>query len=275
MDVFRQPVGRVFDIKRSCLHDGPGVRTTVFLKGCPLNCLWCHNPESISPENEWAFDPRKCHQCASCDGAACLFGARFQVGEEMSVDTVMADVLQDRDFFERTGGGLTLSGGEPLAQPVFAVELLKAARSEGIHSCVETCGQVAFKILEKAAEQTDLFLYDLKESEPVRHKEYTGVDNRLILENLAKLDGLGAKITLRCPIIPTLNDRPEHFAWISQIANGLANLQELHLMPFHPFADYKREQIGRAYELENIKVPNDRQKTEWRAALNVTCPVHV
>jgi glycyl-radical enzyme activating protein len=295
--------GLVLYIKRSCLHDGPGVRTTVFLKGCPLDCLWCHNPESKDFRTEVGWQPDKCRICGAClsvclpgchrmenglhvldradcvrcaeCAATCLFGALTSFGKEMTVREVMAEVLKDRGYFERSGGGLTLSGGEPLAQPDFALALLGAARAEGIHTCVETCGQVPPHILESAAAKTDLFLYDLKETDPERHRDYTGAGNDRILENLSALDQMGARVILRCPIIPGLNDRPDHFESISAIAGRLDNLLEIHLMPFHPYAAHKSTQIGRRYELEHVGAPDDRQKNAWREALVARCPVLV
>jgi pyruvate formate lyase activating enzyme len=303
MTAIKETQGLVLDIKRSCLHDGPGVRTTVFLKGCPLDCLWCHNPESKDFRPEVGWQPEKCRVCGAClvvcqpgchyieNGRhvldrsdcirctecadTCLFGALSSFGKEMTVREVMAEILKDRGYFERSGGGLTLSGGEPLAQPDFALALLGAARSEGIHTCVETCGQVPTHVLESAAAITDLFLYDLKETDTERHRDYTGTGNERILENLKMLDKTGAGMILRCPIIPGLNDRPDHFDNISTIAGQLGNLLEIHLMPFHPYAAHKSTQIGRRYELEHIGAPEEWQKNAWREALRARCPVHV
>ncbi|VGO19594.1 glycyl-radical enzyme activating protein [Pontiella sulfatireligans] len=301
-----QRVGTVLDIQRFSLHDGPGIRTTVFLKGCPLRCLWCHNPESMDfrPEIGWHTErctgcgacieacPEGCHQlskegqlhrfdraaCTRCERCveACAFDALRLIGKRMNVDDVMAEVLKDLAYYTRSGGGLTLSGGEPLAQPEFAEALLSAARFEGIHTAVETAGQVSFQTLENIVELTDLFLFDLKETDPVRHETYTGVDGQLIRENLQRLDALGgADIILRCPIIPTLNDRPDHFAQISELANSLQHIRKVDLMPYHPFAAHKHQEIGKPNPLRGIDAPTETQKEQWKHALQGSCPVHI
>ncbi|VGO13989.1 Benzylsuccinate synthase activating enzyme [Pontiella desulfatans] len=300
-----QSAGTVFDVQRFSLHDGPGIRTTVFLKGCPLRCLWCHNPESIDfrPEIGWRpehctgcgacieacpegchqlsqedshhrFDRADCTRCGRC-AEACAFGALTRIGKRMGVDEVMTEVLKDRAYYKTSGGGLTLSGGEPLAQPEFAEALLSAARSEGIHTAVETSGQVRFQTLENMVELTDLFLFDLKETDPARHETYSGMDGQLIRENLQRLNALGADIILRCPIIPTLNDRPGHFAQISDLVNSLSHIREVHVMPYHPFASHKYSELGKSAPLGRIEAPDEPQKKQWVHALKVSCPVHI
>lgn len=336
--------GLVFDIQRCSLHDGPGVRTTVFLKGCPLRCRWCHNPESLDYRVEIAFHRERCTGCGSCvevcphgchrlEGTetsdfenvgraspqgspwsqkhalplmvsgearpttpstpfrslihvfdrtacdrcgrcveACAFDALRQIGRACSVQEVLHEVLKDKPYYEQSGGGMTLSGGEPLTQPEFALALLAAAKTSGLHTCVETCGQVPFQTFEKAAAVTDLFLYDIKETDSVRHKEYTGAGNELIRTNLRALDAAEAQIVLRCLIIPGLNDREDHFAALAGLAGSLRNLVEINLMSYHPFADYKCSMVGREYTMEDVKVPSDEQKKRWSGALESRMP---
>ncbi len=306
MDSGSQLIGTVFDVKRCSLHDGPGIRTTVFLKGCPLQCLWCHNPESMSGRPEVLWQPEKCTGCGACaevcpsgchrmdskDGhlfnrrncsqcgrcaEVCLFGGLSIAGQSMSVEAVLTEVLKDKSYFETSGGGLTLSGGEPFVQADFSLALLKECKQKGLHTCVETCGFTSYENLQRAAEYTDLFLYDLKETNQEKHCEYTGQDNRLILDNLKKLSASKAKIILRCPIIPGLNDREDHFDGIAAVAVKLDSLVEINLMPYHPFAAHKRPQLGMDYSLNDISAPTAEQKEIWRVALSkkVGCVVRL
>lgn len=225
-------MGIVFNIQRFCTEDGTGIRTTVFLKGCPLKCLWCHNPESQNTSPE-------------------LLGDEL-CGREMSADEVLREVLKDKNFYEVSGGGLTLSGGEPLFQGEFSLELLKKAKEENLHTCIETSGFASKEIIIKTAEYTDLYLYDIKESDTERHRKYTGADNTFILENLKLLDSLGKKIILRCPIIPNFNDRGEHFVSIAKIANKLSNIVEIQIEPYHDLGVSKYERLGKEYKLDTF-----------------------
>ncbi len=287
--------GMIFDLKRSCLHDGPGVRTVIFLKGCLLECAWCHNPESISPCPEISFDDTRCLLCGACaavcpTGAhsielgkhffdrgkcrvcgkcaeSCLSYALGLIGEKRTAGELLDEVMRDKSYYDNSGGGLTLSGGEPFIQPDFAIALLQGAKAKGIHTCVETSGQVSFDILERATPFVDIFLYDIKETDPGRHRNFTGQDNRLSLENLFKLDGCGAKIILRCPIIPGWNDRKEHFIGIASIANRLGNLAKIDLLPFHPYADYKHRRLSKVYALKDLPVPDPQAKEKWRKTI--------
>lgn len=283
--------GTIFNIQKFSVNDGPGIRTTVFMKGCPLRCLWCHNPESNSAKQELFYDPRKCISCGACAAvcekgchifdenghtysriecvrcgkcvSACMPGALEAVGNEKTVEEVMADVMKDEVFYENSGGGITLSGGEPMMQFDFTYELLKAAKEKGLHTCIETCGYAKEEQYRKIAELVDIFLFDYKETDPERHKEYTGADNRLILNNLKMLDDMGCNIILRCPIIPTLNDRDEHFSGIADMANSLKNILEINIEPYHPLGSGKSEMLGKEYLLKELTFPEEETVSEW------------
>ena len=244
--------GLVFNIQKCCVNDGPGIRTTVFLKGCPLSCAWCHNPESQSREPEIMFYKEKCTGCARCRGVdlsreefICFNDAKELCGTHRTVDEVIAQVARDKVFYKNSGGGMTLSGGEPLYQIDFAIALLRAAKAEGIHTAVETCGAVSTEDLMQAAEYTDLFLYDYKESDPERHKQFTGVSNALILKNLRSLSDLGKSIVLRCPIVRGCNDRDEHYRAIADTANTHASISHIEIEPYHPLGEGKYAATGR------------------------------
>lgn len=245
--------GIIFDIQRFCVKDGPGIRTTVFFKGCPLRCLWCHNPESQRPCIEEM-------QKAKEEGAETC-------GREYTVDEVLETVEKDRLFYENSGGGLTLSGGEPLFQGKFALELMEAAKARGLHIALETCGMVSEEILRKSAEFADLYLYDFKESDSLRHQEYTGAENGRILENLRILNELGKALILRCPIIPGFNDREEHFEKIAALAEKFDCIQRVQIEPYHSFGADKYRRLGRTYSLGEIKNPEKEQVELWVARI--------
>lgn len=287
--------GLVFDIQRFALHDGPGIRTTVFLKGCPLRCLWCHNPESQAFSPELSFRSDLCHHCFSCvqvcptgahqvlDGQhivdhgkcetngrcveECAYGALKIIGQTMTAAEVLSQILKDTDYYLSSGGGMTLSGGEPMAQFEFARELLRAAKEHGLHTCVDTCGVAQPDKFEEILAYVDLFLFDYKASDPDEHFRFTGASNELILSNLDLLYCCGAKITLRCPLIPGMNDHPDHLRKIAQLAKAYPNLMRVEIMPFHNFGRDKAREIGRVPALPELKNANEKTQSRWVADL--------
>ena len=286
-------MGKVFNIQKFCLNDGPGIRTTVFFKGCPLNCAWCHNPESKTSAASVMLDLERCSLCGRCaekcskkahdfkDGhkidrercvscgecvEKCLNDAITLCGKEMTIEEAVAEVLKDKPFYEASGGGVTLSGGEPLLQFDFAYEILKACRENGINTAVETCGFAEKEKILKIAEVTDLFLFDWKLSDSELHKKYTGVGNGAILENLLALDEMGAKTVLRCPIIPGVNDTKSHFEGIAGVANRMKNVCKIEVLPYHSLGADKLKKLGKTYETRFAE-PQDSQVDEWIEAI--------
>ena len=260
--------GTVFNIQRFCVNDGPGIRTAVFLKGCPLSCVWCHNPESQRFEPEILFYKDKCTGCGRCKCVTaadrdfvCFNGAKEICGKTVSANEVTAEVLKDKPFYENSGGGVTLSGGEPLAQYDFSLELLKKAKENGIHTAIETCGYAEKSKILEIAKYVDLFLFDCKETDPELHKKYTGVDNKIILDNLKALSNAGSKIILRCPIIPGFNDRAEHFKGISETAEKFIGIEHIEIEPFHPLGESKYSALGRG--VADIPVPSGKTVDKW------------
>lgn len=262
--------GMVMNIQRFCVQDGPGIRTTVFLKGCPLRCAWCHNPESHHAAPEVLYDAYKCIGCGACAeicsghsfsegihsysrsgciacgrcAQRCYSDALELCGRTMTAQEVVEAAARDKAFY-RNNGGLTLSGGEPLMQSAFALEIAQLARQQGIHVCVETCGECSSAVVEKMAAVTDLFLYDIKLLDPDLHRQYTGVSNEQILRNLELLDRLNQPVILRCPIIPDINLTDEHFAKIAALAQRLACVTEVQFEPYHPLGVQKAKRLSR------------------------------
>lgn len=295
--------GRIFQIQRFSIHDGPGIRTTVFLKGCPLRCLWCHNPESVRPERHVFFSAKQCIGCGYCFSRCehhahqmeegvhvldrslctvcgdcieeCYSGALELVGREASVEEVLTEVLKDRSFYETSGGGMTLSGGEPLSQFEFSRDLLIAARENGLHTCIETSGFAPFERLSALRKVVDLFYFDCKETDPVRHREYTGVSLAPIVENLRRLDHLGVPTVLRCPIIPGLNDREDHFNGIAALANSLQHVKEVHVLPYHPLGRGKLERLGMPDAVQDWPYPDNATVQNWIGAVAAQSRVRV
>ena len=270
--------GLVWDIRKYSLHDGPGIRTTVFLKGCPLSCLWCSNPESQvgDPEVAWVrekclscgtcvqacvreaitvdrsgrrrIDPARCDLCGDC-AARCPGGAMAMVGRAMSVDAVLHEVGQDAIFYSRSGGGLTLSGGEPLAQAAFAAELLRRYKSDyvGFHTSVETCGEAPWEALALVAPHVDLFLYDIKHMDTLEHRRLTGAGNERILENAARLAARRASIVVRLPLVPGCNDDEENLRRTAEFARSVLGADRVDLLPYHRLGEPKYSRVGRSY----------------------------
>ncbi len=284
--------GMIFDIQKFSIHDGPGIRTTVFVKGCPLRCRWCHNPESNTLARELSFMPDKCIGCGYCfahcpderhrmvDGKhtierqgcrvcgscteQCYAEALELVGREATVQDVIAEVMRDEPFYKTSGGGLTISGGEPLMQIGFTGALLRAAKENGLHCCVETSGFGPFAAIQRIAPMVDLFLYDVKETDPDRHVEFTGVPNGPILENLRRLHDLGAEILLRLPIVPGFNDRDDHFRAVAELAATLPRLQGVEIMPYHRLGESKLQRLGKEAAGRAVaETPSAEQINSW------------
>ena len=253
--------GYIFEIKRFAVHDGDGIRTTVFFKGCPLRCVWCHNPEGIAFEKQMAFYKHKCIGCGECqreDFSAedCLGEARTLYGREVTVDELLAVLLEDRAFYENSGGGVTLSGGECLMQADFCAELLKKLKESGIHTAVDTCGYVQREALDAVIPYTDVFLYDLKAYGEAVHKKCTGRENGRILENLRYLDGIGKSTEIRIPFVPGFNDGE-----IEGIAGFLAQLKHVlrvRVLPYHNYAGSKYVSLGMENTLPQ-RLPTEKE----------------
>lgn len=267
--------GTIFNIMRFSVNDGPGIRSTVFLKGCPLACPWCHNPESIGKGIEIILRPDRCIHCGVCidvcahhavaagDGQAvtdralctrcgecvphCYADARALAGKVVTTEEVLHDILRDRIFFDESGGGVTFSGGEPLMQHDFLESLLEACRQEDLHTAVDTTGYTSSSILARIAPLADLFLYDLKMMEDEKHRKHTGVSNVPILENLRRLVEWERKVIVRIPLIPGVNDDWQNFRSAGEFLASLPSIREVHLLPYHPGAREKYSRLGKIY----------------------------
>lgn len=297
--------GVVFDIKKYAIQDGPGLRTSVHLKGCPLSCLWCHNPESVSMSPAVLFRGERCIGCGRCaeacpSGAAgfslargglaaappscrgcgvcedvCPAAARELCGRKITAEALMAELLKDELFF-RDGGGVTFSGGEPLLQPEFLMEALRACGREGFHRAVDTCGFVPGKTLLLAARFTDLFLYDLKCMDADKHKLYTGVDNTLILENLVSLMEAGAKVNIRFPFIPGYTDDDENAAALASFVSKLKGITAVNILPYHTAAKGKHERWNMEYRLPGLLPPTEHRTRRAAGIIEAYgVPVHI
>ena len=229
--------GRIFDIQRYSIHDGPGIRTIVFLKGCPLRCRWCCNPEG----QHWA------HEDMTVNGAPKHFG------EDITVEELMPRLMKDEFYYRRSGGGITLSGGECLMQPDFAPHLLHACHDMGYNTCIETTGNQKWELIEKYLPHLDYVLMDIKHMDSDKHKAFTGVSTELIHENAMKFAKSGIDLTIRVPVIPTFNDTPQEIRAIAEFAASLPNVTKLHLLPYHRLGQGKYEGLGREYTLRDIE----------------------
>ena len=282
--------GTIFNIQRFSIHDGPGIRTTVFLKGCPLHCFWCHNPEGLHKAIEIQFDSARCIGCGECvrvcrQGAqvlneqgriyhrelcevcgACVetcFAEGLQmVGRDLSVEQVMAEVLLDHAFYTNSGGGVTLSGGEPLLQPDFALAVLAACQAAGIHTALETTTYCSWEILAKTLPLTDLYMVDIKHLDPEKHREATGVPNSRILANIRSLAATGKPVLFRVPVVPGVNDTPEDIGAIASFVHELSVARteghselSVELLAFHRLAEDKYTSLGLEYHAADLEPP--------------------
>ncbi len=283
--------GIVFDIQKFSVNDGPGVRTTVFLKGCQMKCLWCHNPESLSMKPQLSFSKDKCAGCRECEAVcptgahsfspqgehhvdfsvcdacgkcvdACIHGALKIYGKEQSVDEVFAEVVKDKIYFDKSGGGMTLSGGEALKQFDFSLALAKKCQENGIHVCLETNGASKPEHYRKIAPYVDLFLFDYKATGEKTHKELTGLSQNFVHQNLKLLNDIGAQIILRCPLIPGYNVSEGHLKAIAELSHTMPGIQKVEILPYHNFGKSKAHDIGRQYTV-NAEMPDETRTAKW------------
>ncbi|HAL48109.1 MAG: glycyl-radical enzyme activating protein [SAR202 cluster bacterium] len=294
--------GLVFDIKRYAVHDGPGIRTTVFLKGCSLRCVWCHNPEAIAHGPEVFFYPDRCIACGSCVEACptgaqtladdghrtfdrstcdlslqcvdvCNSNALMLAGKQLTVDEVMDEVREDATFYRVSGGGVTLSGGEPLLQNEFATALLNACNAEGFHTSLDSCGQVPWSFYERALPYVDLVLYDLKHIHADSHKEFTGASNRRIIQNLRKLNERGTPVEIRMLIVPTVNDSEEQVGQAAEFLAGMDNITAVRLLAYHSMAVSKYTSLGKDSTMPDVESPDTdamAKVAEWVRGYGLT-----
>ncbi|MBR5742923.1 MAG: glycyl-radical enzyme activating protein [Clostridia bacterium] len=285
------PTLPVTNIQRFSVHDGPGIRTTVFLKGCPLRCRWCHNPETKRRENELFFTSRLCILCGLC-AAACPEGVHTFSGEEhridrtkcrlcgacaeacpttalelcakdMPIDEILAEVLRDEPFYQG-GGGMTLSGGEPTLHGEKAIALLRAAKEAGLHTAIETSGYFPEELIAPLLETTDLFLYDVKDTDPVRHQANTGVSNERILKNLKTIDALGGESVMRCVMVKGVNMTRDHLAALIPLWKSLRHSQGIELLAYHAMGGSKSERLGRENDGHTEWIPTKEEMAEAR-----------
>lgn len=253
--------GRIFDIQKYSIHDGPGIRTIVFLKGCPLRCKWCCNPESQKREIQTMVQAGKVKT----------------VGRDVTVEEVMEEVKKDIVHYRRSGGGMTLSGGECLMQPDFSGALLRAARESGINTAIESTGFARFEVIQdRILPWLDLYLMDIKHMDSKKHKLFTSQPNELILENARKITDSGQKLIVRVPVVPTFNDTPEEIYAIARFARTLKGVEEIDLLPYHRLGQDKYEGIGREYSLASIEPPsNEKMEVLKEVAASVGLKVKI
>lgn len=284
----KQPL--IYDIQKYSIHDGDGIRTTVFFKGCPLHCRWCHNPESQNFYRDFMFSSEKCTGCGACvrgcgqgaiaisrSGEAetdrskcvkcgvcteyCLNSARSIAGKTYAIDELVHEIVKDEMFYEQSGGGVTLSGGEVMAQDAEYIEkLVKLLFEKGFSVNIDTCGYAPYERFERILPYTDTFLYDIKAMDSTQHERFTGAGNELILENLKKLSGAGARIYLRLPLIGNVNANEEFISSVIEFLKSGVNVCQINLLPYHSIGKSKYERLGREYDTaELFKVPSDEQ----------------
>lgn len=283
--------GVVFDIQKFSVNDGPGVRTAVFMKGCQMKCVWCHNPESLSSQKQLAFNAEKCVGCRRCEQVCpngvhsfdaegnhkvdfdacqtcgqcvdtCMQDALKIYGKEMTVEQVFAEVIKDKVYFDKSGGGITLSGGEALKQFEFCLALAKMCKANGVHVCIETNGASKAEHYRTIAPYVDLFLFDYKATGDELHKALTGMTRRLVDTNLRALNEINASVILRCPMIPGYNVSDAHFAAIAMLAQTMDNIQKVEVLPYHNFGKGKASEIGKDYMVD-ADMPDDEVIESW------------
>lgn len=239
---YLQTKGRIFDIQRYSIHDGPGIRTIVFLKGCVLRCKWCCNPESQEYQIQTMM----------------VQGKPKTIGRDVTVEEVMETVMKDQIYYQRSGGGLTLSGGESLCQAEFARDLLRAAKARGINTAMESMAGLPYEKVEMVLPYLDTYLMDIKHMNPLKHKEFTGKSNELMLENARKIAESGqTKLVIRVPVIPTFNDQPDEIRDIVWFADKLPGVDKIHLLPYHRLGQDKYDGLGRTYEMPDVLPPEN------------------
>ena len=276
--------GLITNVQRFSIHDGPGIRTTVFLKGCPLRCFWCHNPETWRPEPEVQFFPSRCIGCSAClercpqgvhalvDGQhtlqrtlcracgrcveTCYAEALVMCGRWWEAEELLAELLRDRPFYEQSGGGITLSGGEPLLQQAFSLRVLQLCKQAGLHTAVETAAVCRWRDLAGLLPWIDLLMVDLKHMDEARHRSVTGASNRRVLANLRRIGTMGVALVVRTPVVPGVNDTPEAVAAIAGFVRGLPNLLYYELMGFHRLAGGKYQSLGLANPADALQAPS-------------------
>ena len=292
----KMKTGCIFDIKRYAIHDGPGIRSTVFMKGCPLRCNWCHNPEGQNPKPELIFKENRCiNGCDECI-ASCPKRALSQenhsifinrkkcdlcgdcveicptvsleiIGREVFAEEVLQEIEKDLVFYEESTGGVTFSGGEPLMQPEFLHLLLEGCKKKNIHTTVDTSGYASFDFFDRIANEVDLFLYDLKMIDNEKHKKWTGVSNNLILENLKKLSTKSNNIVIRIPLIPGINDTKNNIIQTAEFLAPLQGIKYIGLLPYHRIGKQKYQRLNFPFLMKNVQPPSDERTKEIKKHL--------